>query len=391
MYIYTFFSIILVFLNMLVYKEDVVTDESIKLLKIPPFLTEQYLESVIKHFKHDETIKVLSTNFSEAVPVGLNFASLLLRVDVTVTYIQNNGITSEEVQHLIIKTEISDPNVLLIMKRARIYSREMIMYERILPKFQKLLESIGDDDKLYSPALFVDTNTNTIILKDLSKEGFKLVPRQISCDTAHVNLLINKIAKFHACSVVLNAQGDESFKEFDKRIKVGKRLFKAMTAEVRSWPGYNYYAEKLEKMQEFMIPQAKTLCTEGTNSIDVLIHGDLQLNNVMFQYDKKGKLIDLALVKLELVYMLEISIKILPTFSQIDFQSTQYQASPIFDLLRFIYTSTEDHIKFYQLDALLKRYYDTLNQTLIKFAYKGRIPTMFEFYQDYIQKSFYGR
>lgn len=292
-------------MNLLVSNEQVVDDDSTNLLEIPSYLTTDYLESVLKHSKNDETIKVLSINFSEAVPAGHNFASLLLKADVT--YIQNNDFSSQKIQQLIIKTEVSDPKISEIMKNASIYSREMVMYDRILPKYHQLLESIGDDEKLYSPALSIDAGTNTIVLKDLSKEGFKLVPRHIACDVDHMNLLINKIAKFHACSVVLNAQG-ESFKEFDKRINFGMhhtQLLNAMTDEIRSWPGYDYYTKKLDRMQKFVVHQVNTLYNEGISSINVLIHGDLHLNNVLFQYDKNGKLVDLALVKLLIMHILE--------------------------------------------------------------------------------------
>lgn len=77
----------------------------------------------------------------------------------------------------------------------------------------------------------------------------------------------------------------------------------------------------------------------------VVTHGDLWLNNIMWQYDSRNKC---------------ESVKF------IDLQTLRY-TSPAIDILHFLYTSTEYAVRAQHMDQLIDDYVESLYATLQKF------------------------
>lgn len=272
--------------------------------KLPDFLNKAYLEKVLQ--KHEnESIRVQDFDCKPAVAAGNNYASLLLRVNVK--YIKN----AEDLEKsLIIKTVVADAEMAKMVIENGIYQKELVMYDRILPKFQNLLTSHGDTEQLFSPAVFVDHERCTLIFDDLKQSGYTLANRLTGVDEKHVDLLIRKIAKFHACSMVLSYTGSENFKEFqespfkddDLSGTFMGSMYGAFLSQIRTWTGYEKYLVKLEKLQARLIKQTLEVFSESKFPIKVLSHGDLWTNNMMFRYNKDKTPSDLLLVRLILKF-----------------------------------------------------------------------------------------
>lgn len=246
--------------------------------KLPEFLDKNYLKNVLQKHEKTEVINVKEFSCVPAIAAGNNYASMILRANVKYTKHGNHAEKS-----LIIKTSVLDPEMAKSIKEYGIYQREVLMYDRILPQFHALLESFGDHEKLFSPAIHVDAKNSTIIFEDLKELGFTVANRLTGVNQNHVDLVLRKIAKFHACSMVLLENGDEDFREFRKPPfmddESSKHYFDGMCQafldQVRTWPGYEKYVEKFEKVREWLPNEAINVYRETIHPVRVLSHGDL--------------------------------------------------------------------------------------------------------------------
>lgn len=265
--------------------------------RIPNFLNKKYLEKVLQAHEKSETIQIINFDIRPPIIEESHHASLLLRADVNYSYHENVFN-----KRFIIKTMLLNEEIAKLMKNAEIYQREMIMYNRILPEYKKLLHSIHDSDQLYPNVFHIDLENSTMILEDLTEQEYKVVDRHLGMSTGHLDLLIPKIAKFHACSMILHAQGIETYSEFNKGITFSEHhrsFFESMISEIEQWPGYSYYVEKLNRIKNLLIPQGNDLFKNSYDNkhLNVLIHGDLHINNIMFKYDTNNKPLDAILVR----------------------------------------------------------------------------------------------
>lgn len=267
---------------------------------LPSFLTTEYLKDVLQKHENSSNINIERFDCAPAVAAGNNYASMLLRAKVHYT---KDGTNVEK--SLIIKTATSDPEMAKNIKQYGIYQREILMYDQILPQFHKLLESIGDSEQLFSPAICVDAKTSTIIFEDLKTLGFTLADRLTGVDEQHMDLVLRKIAKYHACSMVLYETGSEDFHQFceppftdDETSQLYfNGMCKAFLDQIRTWSGYEEYVKKLEKVQTWLPKELIKVYCETKHPIRVLAHGDLWVNNMMFKYDDKHIPTDLVLVR----------------------------------------------------------------------------------------------
>lgn len=68
-----------------------------------------------------------------------------------------------------------------------------------------------------------------------------------------------------------------------------------------------------------------------------------------------------------------------------------YMGAAVNDIVYFTITSTVDEIKLYKLPEVLASYHETLIKSLKQLNYKEKLPTLFELYNQYIEKSFFGK
>lgn len=102
---------------------------------------------------------------------------------------------------------------------------------------------------------------------------------------------------------------------------------------------------------------------------NVLCHGDLWCNNVMFKYNEDtGKVEDCLLV---------------------DYQMCFYN-SPMLDLNYFIYTSLQHDLKMNKVDHIIQFYHQELVANLRKLGYSKKPPTLLELQKDFLDVGLFG-
>lgn len=274
----------------------------------PVWLTKTYLENVLRKYLSNDNILVTNFIARTAVPKGGNYVGQLLRCTA---HYEENG--SRKHRSVIIKTALSNESSAEKVKGFGVHAKEMTLYTNVLPKYKKLLCGNNINDQMYPVVLHIDLVTQTMVMEDLQEEGFEMADRLKGLDINHMKVTLNKMAKHHACSMVLEKQGNVSFKSF-RSGQIAKKdgawnewyetLANSMIDEIQTWDGYEYYADKLNKIRPLFIEQAADIF-EDTDTFPVALnHGDLWMNNIMFRYDETGLPIDAVMVsnKVSIIY-----------------------------------------------------------------------------------------
>jgi aminoglycoside phosphotransferase (APT) family kinase protein len=101
---------------------------------------------------------------------------------------------------------------------------------------------------------------------------------------------------------------------------------------VKTWPGYaERYADKLEAMADYMPDRMIEVSKRDDTAFNVLLHGDLWVNNMLFRYSADGP-VDVRFLDYQLLHF----------------------SSPAIDLQYFFSTSLCEDVRENHVDSLMK-------------------------------------
>lgn len=284
---------------------DIKDDGLLPADEIPSWLSESYIQNILRKFNRDDNLKVKCLKIKHCGGKGDSYASMMYRVG-TCFY---EGKCSETLltRSLIVKTipELDLAIETLGSDGFNVQNKEMEMYQRVLPEFKEILESINEDSNIFPAVIAVDKALDVIVLEDLTEKKYVMADRVKGLDLNHVLMALRKLARMHAASVVVNRRDPKALAKFDTGFFTRKTdslhvmfesLCDALIDEVSSWEGYDYYAKKLTNVRKNLIKNGQKAfdCDEG--EFQVLTHGDLWTNNLMFHYDESGSLTDCLLI-----------------------------------------------------------------------------------------------
>lgn len=150
--------------------------------------------------------------------------------------------------------------------------------------------------------------------------------------------------------------------------KMVKNFVVAEREFCKTQPGLEKLVEKLTKIEDTFYKRICATTVRDDNDFNVILHGDLWANNIMFKYDDNGEVEDTVLV---------------------DFQICYY-GPPALDVTYCMYTSSHNDVSELDWDMLVQYYYDELRTTLKKFNYSKKVPSLMEFNTQIITKGMYG-
>ncbi|XP_065199886.1 uncharacterized protein LOC135831382 isoform X2 [Planococcus citri] len=225
------------------------------------------------------------------------------------------------------------------------YEKETLMYTEVLPRMYTI------EKEFFTPRLYYSDDKMSLVLKDLTQSGYKCADRVQKLDVEHCIYALKCLAKFHALSVKLettnglpevvkcNAHSSATAEKFNIFITQQMPQFiHSLPQDLKErYPGVITYLKYLSI--ETVI---NALNDSSFEKFNVLNHGDLSINNIMFKYDKYG---------------------IVRKAKLIDFQFTSWN-SPAKDLTYFFITCMEfeEYERYFPL--LLGIYLNTLNKIL---------------------------
>lgn len=147
------------------------------------------------------------------------------------------------------------------------------------------------------------------------------------------------------------------------------RMLDNFAKAVREYGGFESYADKIDNWNRAsLLTQWVDVATPMECGFQVLNHGDIWLNNMMFTSDAIGNPLDV---------------------SMIDYQAS-FWASPTNDILYFLLSSVSDDIKIDCFDEFIAFYHTQLTDALKKLKYDQHIPTLPELQIDMLSKGSFG-
>lgn len=201
--------------------------------------------------------------------------------------------------------------------------------------------------------------SESLFFEDLKARNFDVINiREEALTFDHVSLAMKALGKLHALSFALKDQQPDKFKELANLVsekywtELQKELknhvlemFDRFTGSLKrenrfdllgrfnKYCGNDYYA-KLNKL----------VSGDFAESYAVICHGDLTTYNSMFRKDEHGKPVEIQLI---------------------DWQFPRY-ASPVTDLVLYLFCSTSKQLRDKHYDQFLKIYHDSLSELLIR-------------------------
>ena len=148
-----------------------------------------------------------------------------------------------------------------------------------------------------------------------------------------------------------------------------RNMYEGFCSAVEGYGDCDLYADKIRKWDfTKLLNQWIEVATPMRCGFQVMNHGDMWLNNMMFKSDDEGNPLDV---------------------SMIDYQGP-FWASPANDILYFLISSVADDIKVEYFDEFIEHYHSQLTDALKQLKYDQHIPTLAELHIDFLDKGFFG-
>ncbi|XP_055856519.1 uncharacterized protein LOC129919604 [Episyrphus balteatus] len=344
------------------------------LSKVPGWMNEENFQSVLEE-SVPEYRKTLNFEVKETGGGGENYASVMMRVKTKVEL--QDGSTKDVA--FMIKTVPEGEQGAAMVTMLGLFPKETLMYGKYLREFEETYRSVGKE-VTFGPKFYKlknDPGVEYVLLEDISPKGFKNVKRQDGLDTDHTKSVLKILAQLHAVSAVRFKQkgdyenslmvspfGEESRESLEAMMKpLLKILLKCFS---KHKTGIKYLAKLkpiFDKTTEKYIEVGKL----NLDDFNVIVHGDLWTNNIMFRHNDEGKREETILI---------------------DYQMSRF-ATPVVDLFYFLLSSPSLDIKVECFDEFIQYYHDNLVENLKLLNYPKKIPTLKQLRMDLMKYSFW--
>ncbi|KAH8386421.1 hypothetical protein KR093_000365, partial [Drosophila rubida] len=352
--------------------------ESEKRVNQPPkYLNEDFFKAALEDGLRDMRVDIKKIIFAESSGGGgENYCSKIYRAKAL--YRSSKRQLDEELA-LIVKSIAITPATQFLEELA-VYLREKIFYFDVLGKLEVL---IGDGSKFGAKCFYTTREPiQTIVFDDLTQYGYKLASRQSGLNEEHCVVILQKLGKFHASSMLL-AEKEPSVREHfttgmldENYIRTNERFINFMTLQlntlanvVAKWAGYEQLATKLHRhcdnIKENLVLTGRPIPGE----ITVLNHGDLWVNNFMYKYHD-----ELPTKPIDAIF--------------VDFQNSFF-GSPGCDINFFLNSSVQLDVLIHRREFLIQTYYDALRDSLER-MHSEFVPSYEDIQHEICSRELYG-
>nr|XP_046489094.1 uncharacterized protein LOC124222317 [Neodiprion pinetum] len=343
-------------------------------MAVPKWLDSDYVQTILRKAEKDDSIRVSSLSVKPAIAKGENYASDLYRLNVDYSRILEGRQVTES-KSVITKVATDGGCRDEMARESRFFEIEMSMMSETLPRMQEILTSHGMSASLSAQCLHIqEADPKHLFLEDLLVAGFRLADRRKGLDLDHCLVAMRNLAKFHAASVALGEKDLQAVKKYNKGmfdknqcnavIEFYPGRAKMLAEEVANWPELSpRIRQKLAKLPEGLYERGCEAALLREDDFNVLTHGDVWTNNMMFRYDENHKPIDHRFL---------------------DFQISNY-ASPVLDLLYFFATSPNDDVRKQHRELIVREYHAALTTAMAQLKCSTAGPSL-EYIMDSLRK-----
>ncbi|XP_037896110.1 uncharacterized protein LOC119641470 [Glossina fuscipes] len=338
----------------------------------PRWFDLQYVTAVMNKYTGDQLQEIKNFCLTPATVKGENYFSVLysLRVEYTLKTASNHT----QLAAFIVKSKLENELMAQLEDDFDIYQREKQYYAVISEEFEKLLNSVNENCFLQPRVNYIDDRV--IVMENLKLKGYNIKDVREGLDLNQCHLVIQKLAKFHALSMVLYKKNPDIFRyHLSANISENpsplhdmyKKAILSTIEYCENSTELKQYVSKLKNFSEQIIN--KMIGVYSRNLEDrllVLNHGDLWINNIMFNNAKDNE---------DVLF--------------IDFQEGFY-GSPGIDWNYFIFSSWQLEVFQHHFEDLIMVYQLILSNFLRKFNYQGRIPNEKDIKLEIMSKGSHG-
>ncbi|XP_055382980.1 uncharacterized protein LOC129613087 [Condylostylus longicornis] len=326
--------------------------------EVLPWLGKTYLEKILSAHEN-QPASVISFSKKIGTDKCENFASVINLINAE--YTTENSKEIKKIS-LITKTKTSDELVAEIVENLNVFERETHVYVVLLKEFEEMLNSVGISTTFAPRYIYVDEGI--IVMENLKEKGYALQDIKSGLNFQQCLTLINKLAQFHACSMVLYAKDPDLFRyhinptiteEDENPMHIFyKNQFETCIEICKNNSELHKFLPNLEEINKNLIIRIANIFKKNKNGINVLNHGDAWANNFLYKMNTNGSVDEVLMV---------------------DYQEGIF-GSPAIDLLCFIYSSWSKETYIKHKDDLIEYYIKKLTETLETLNYDGVIPTL---------------
>ncbi|XP_046431331.1 uncharacterized protein LOC124185050 [Neodiprion fabricii] len=343
-------------------------------MDVPTWLNSSYVQAVLRKAEKDDSVEVTSMTVKPATAKGDNYTSNMHRITLVLSRI-SEGRELMETRSLIAKLAPQGGSWEEMISEAGIFAVEMSMMSETLPIMQRILTKAGKTATLAARCLHVEYEKPVhLIVEDLAPAGFRMADRQAGLDLDHCLLAIRNLAIFHASSVALVEKDLKAVSKYTRgmfhkdrpsaMVEFIKASTKTLAEEVAKWIELSpRISEKISKLSEVVYEKACEVTLFRKDDFNVINHGDFWVNNMLFRYDERQKVVDQIFV---------------------DFQICHY-GSPATDILYFFGTSPSEETRIHHRESILREYHHTLTDTMTQLKCTTEPPS-FNDLQDVLRK-----
>ncbi|KAJ6647542.1 Scavenger receptor class B member 1 [Pseudolycoriella hygida] len=320
----------------------------------------KFVQMVVNKSDRDRTVE--SYRVEKGVLDGQNFSSNTIRLFVNLHPTDDRtNVKRNYFLKICLKTE----DFLKACEECLYYEKEIEVYSKILPTVEESLRSINEPGQLAPKCYYTDLKRGVLVFEDLSDNNFESVSKSDGMDLDHLRLSLSTLAKWHAATAVLLLTRPELF-EWNKKTMYKnsktiegffKSIAKTLSNTAKKWSEFEEVADKLINIPSHVYEDIYKEYLPTENGFNVLLHGDMWSNNILFHHNTQGKPTDIRLV---------------------DFALCKH-TNPSFDLALLLYGSSHSaSITQADRETLIKFYHIELNRLLRKLRYPAQIPTLLD-------------
>ncbi|XP_046803065.1 uncharacterized protein LOC111690962 [Lucilia cuprina] len=355
---------------------EIVYDKTV--VVIPKHLNLDFFEEIVENAVQEANPLIKRIFIKMGSSAGDNYCSLIYRVLISYTLSDNSGL--EHTISVIIKSMPVTKSI-DFLEDMKVFLKEKIFYYHVLP----IMEIFTNDRKQFGAKLYqcLKRPINTLVFQDLGSLGYGLASRERGMDENHASLVLKRLAQFHSISLVVKQKDPSLFKCFNSGILAKgaiqrdnstfycliKASCEALIDLAKTWKGYEDICRKLENHLKNLRSKLEQMQKPQEQEFQVLNHGDMWVNNMMFRYDNVN-----CQQPQDVVF--------------VDFQMSIW-GSPGIDLNYFFYTSLPVKLLKEKREHFIELYYEELQSSLKKLNYE-KIPTLQQIRNEVRKRELFG-
>nr|XP_016927718.1 uncharacterized protein LOC108008382 [Drosophila suzukii] len=340
----------------------------------PKHLDAPFFEEVLETALRTARVTLLSIHIRIGSSTGENYCSQIYRAKVSFKRPDH-----PEQDIVFIVKSIPHLDSVEFINDLQVYLKEKMTYYEILPRLELMMQC----KRRFGPKLYqcIKQPENTLVFEDLGQLGFVMASREEGLNEDHCQLVMERLAEFHATSMALAILDPHIFDTYTDGMLSPRGLEKdsflmqffsgngkELHRLVSSWPGFERIAGKIGKYMENHRSNLVRSQAPLEKEIKVLNHGDMWVNNMLFKYDAAKRPQDLILI---------------------DFQLSVW-GSPGIDLNYFFYTSLSLDVLRHRRPHLLRCYHDRLAKTLLDLDLGVPVPSYDQILEEVHRREAYG-